>query len=286
MSLSTNGTRIVPLSVANKLSQPFADAVGEILEDKRETAIQNYAHIFGRPAYDPVVQRAARECFRQFGRYVTEIMHVQGWGTLNALDRLEVEGAENFTAAEAHGRGIVFVSGHFGATEIAAAMAVLRGYRITSVTEPIRPDWLMEYMIESRRRMGIELLPTGRSGVTLLRTLRRGGMAAFVVDANVDRPGAVPVTFFGRQTTFPDGPARLARLAGAPLVFGSAVRLPQGKYRAFVFPPLIPDRTASAEDDARRLTQEVATIYESLIRRYPDQWYAFREMWPRQHSGT
>ena len=281
LGLSREGTRIIPLSLANKLSMPIADLVGELVESKREIAIQNYAHVLGRPAYDPLVQRTARECFRQFGRYATEIIHVQGWGTENVLDRLEVVGAENFDAAEAHGRGIVFVSGHMGATEIAAAMAVLRGYRITSVTETIRPEWLMEYMIRSRERMGIELLSTGGSGITLLRTLRRGGMAAFVIDAGITRGGAVSVTFFGRETMFPDGPARIARLSGAPLVFGTAVRLPRGKYRAHVFPPLMPDRDADANDDALRLTQALATTYEVMVRRYPSQWYAFREMWPR-----
>lgn len=279
LGLSREGTRIVPLSLANTLSMPIADLVGELVESKREIAIQNYVHVLGRPAYDPLVQRTARECFRQFGRYVAEIIHVQGWGTENVLDRLEVEGAEHFDAAESHGRGIVFVSGHMGATEIAAAMAVLRGYRITSVTETIRPEWLMEYMVRSRERMGITLLPAGGSGVSLLRTLRRGGMAAFIIDANVGHGGAVPVTFFGRETLFPDGPARLARLAGAPLVFGSAVRLPRGKYRAHVFPPLLPDRDADADADAQRLTQSLATTFEGLVRRYPSQWYAFREMW-------
>jgi lauroyl/myristoyl acyltransferase len=285
LALSRNGSRIVPLSLATQLSLPFGDLFAGLLESKRETAVRNYAHVLGRAPDDQFVQRTTRECFRQFARYVAETIHVQGWGTQNVLDRLDVEGAEHFAEAEAYGRGVIFVSGHMGSTEVAAAMAVLRGYRITSAAEPMKPDWLMEYLVLSRRSMGIDLLPANRSGVALLRVLRRGGMAAFIIDAGIDRGGAVPVTFFGRETLFPDGPARLARLSGAPLVFGTAVRLPHGRYRAFVFPPLLPDREADPSADALRLTQSLATILEGLVRRYPAQWYAFREVWPQPRSS-
>ena len=285
LALSRNGARVIPLALASQLSLPFGDLFAGLLASKRETAVRNYAHVLGRPPVDPLVQRTARECFRQFARYVAEIIHVQGWGTQNVLDRLDVEGAEHLAEAEAHGRGVIFVSGHMGSTEVAAAMAILRGYRVTSVAETIKPDWLMEYLVLSRRRMGIDLLPANRSGVALLRALRRGGMAAFVIDAGIDRGGAVPVTFFGRETLFPDGPARLARLSGAPLVFGAAVRLPRGRYRAFVFPPVFPDRKADPNVDAQRLTQSLAGTLEGLVRRYPAQWYAFREVWPQPRSS-
>jgi KDO2-lipid IV(A) lauroyltransferase len=132
----------------------------------------------------------------------------------------------------------------------------------------------------SRQKMGITLQPAERSGVSLLRTLRQGGMAAFVVDAGIDRGGAVAVDFFGRPTLFPDGPARLSRLSGAPLVFGTCVRLPGGRFRAYVFPPVLPDRDADPTADAQRVTQEIALTFEGMVRRYPSQWYAFREMWP------
>jgi KDO2-lipid IV(A) lauroyltransferase len=158
-------------------------------------------------------------------------------------------------------------------------MAVLRGYKIATPVEDAIPAWLFEYLQLTREQMGITILPAGRSGVSLLRTLRRGGMAALVIDAGVERGGAVTVDFFGRPTRFPDGPARLARLSGAPLVFGACVRLPHGRYRAYVHPPLLSDREADAGEDAQRVTQELASMFEGLIRRHPAQWYAFREMW-------
>lgn len=280
MGLSRTGTRIIPLSFATTFAASIVEGLGAILDRNRHIAMQNFAHVLNRPIDDPLVARTARSCFRHFGRYAAEIIHVQGWGTDNVMDRLEVVGGEHFDAAEAEGHGLIFVTGHMGATEVGAAMALLRGYRITSVTERIKPDWLHEYMYTSRERMGITLLPAGGAGISLLRTLRRGGMVAFVVDAGIERGGAVPVTFFGRQTLFPEGPARLARLSGAPLVFGTTVRLPGNRYRAYVHPPLIPERDRDADTDVRDLTQRLATMFEGVVRRHPAQWYAFREMWP------
>jgi KDO2-lipid IV(A) lauroyltransferase len=134
--------------------------------------------------------------------------------------------------------------------------------------------------------MGITLLPVHGSGIRLLRVLRRREMVAFVVDAGLGRGGGADVTFFGRPTVFPAGPARLARLSGAPLVFGAAVRKPGGRFAALISPPLYSDRSLDADEDARRLTQAIAGIFEGHVRRHPSQWYAFRDMWPESTHAT
>jgi KDO2-lipid IV(A) lauroyltransferase len=273
------------LSFANAFAAPIGELVGKAWTSKFEIARRNYAQVLGLPVDHPKVTKTARECFRHFGLYAAETIAVQGWGADEVKELLEVEGEEHFAEADALGRGVIFVSGHMGATEVAAAMAVVRGYSIvTPVEEGGIPAWLFEYLELSRRQMGITLLPAERSGVSLLRTLRQGGMAAFVIDAGIDRGGSVTVEFCGRPTVFPDGPARLGRLSAAPLVFATCVRLPGGHYRAHVFPPVLPDRRAEAAEDARRVTQEVARSFEDMVQRYPSQWYAFREMWPDQVS--
>ena len=207
------------------------------------------------------------------------MLHVQGWDTRTVLERIEIEGEEHFEEAEALGKGVIFVSAHMGSAEVVAAVAVLRGYKITAVTERLRPDFVMDWAIACRAAMGIRLLPVERAGISLLRSLRRKEMVAFVIDAGIERGSGVPTTFFGRETVFPDGPARLARLSGAPIVFAVAARLPGGRFRAHIEPPMCFDGSRSPEGDARCLTQ-LASAFERYVRRYPGQWYAFREMWP------
>jgi lauroyl/myristoyl acyltransferase len=271
---------LVPFGLARRVALPFGDFAYVLWKRPRETALRNYAYVLGRGSDDPMVARVVRGCFRHFALYIAEMLHVQGWDARTVLERLEIEGEENFDEAEDREKGVIFVSAHMGSAEIAASVAVLRGYRITAVTERLQPQFVMDWAVACRAALGIRLIPVERAGISLLRALRRKEIVAFVVDAGVERGGGVPVTFFGRETMFPDGPARLARLSGAPIVLAVAARLPGGRFRAHIESPMLSDRSLSSEEDARCLTQRLASAFERYVRRYPGQWYAFREMWP------
>ena len=59
--------------------------------------------------------------------------------------------------------------------------------------------------------------PTPAGVRRVIRALRRGEIAGFVTDYDFFQNG-VPVTFFGRETTLPPGPIRIARDTGALVV--------------------------------------------------------------------
>jgi len=271
---------LVPFGLAYRLALPWGDFAYGIWTSKRETARRNYARILGRSVNDPLVNRLGRACFRHFALYIAEMIHVQGWDNQTVLDRLQIEGDEHFDEAESYGRGIIFTSAHMGSPEVAASLVILRGYRITSVAERFGPQFAMDWAVACRARMGITLLPAAGSAIKLVRALRRRQMVAFVVDVGVDKGGGVPVTFFGHRTVFPVGPARLARISGAPIVFGLAVRRPGGRFLAHICPPILSNRELDPDEDARQVTQRIADLFEGFVRRYPAQWYVFREMWP------
>lgn len=282
--LNRSAAPLIPFGLARAVALPCGDLAYALWKRPRLAALRNYAHVLGRTTDDPIVERAARACFRHFALYIAEMVHVQGWDSNTVLARLEIEGVENFDEVERLGRGIIFVSVHMGSAEIAAAVAVLRGYNITALTQRVRPQFVMNWAVACRERMGITLLPVERAGIRLLRSLRRKEMVAFVIDAGVERGGGIPVTYFSRETVFPEGPARLARLSGAPIVFAIAARLPGGRFRVHVERPVRSDRDLEAPEDARCLTQRLAAMFERYVRRYPGQWYAFREMWPESSA--
>jgi KDO2-lipid IV(A) lauroyltransferase len=271
--------RVMPLSLAYYISLPIADLCYWLWASKREGALRNYARMLGSSTDDERVQRLARSAFRNFGKYVVELLHVQGWSP-GQFQRVTIQGDEHFDEALRHGKGVIFTSAHMGSIEVGSALVMLKGFRITSLMEQLRPKVMMDWIVTCRAKMGVSLLPTAGTGRQLLRALRRREMVALIVDVGYKDKGGVPVSFLGHPTYFPAGPARLARISGAPIVFGVAVRQPGNRFIAYGSPPIFSDRTKDAEQDIRDVTQEMVDIFESFVRRYPDQWYVFRDMWP------
>lgn len=281
-TLNRGLAQLVPLSFGYWLSVPIADIFHLTWRSKREAARRNHARLLGRPPDDPLVEEMAHRTFRHFGRYIVELLSVQGWSLDVMRERIDIEGDEHFDEARAYGKGVIFTSAHMGAIEVAGALALVKGFKITTVAERLEPKMLRDWVTTCRAKMGIELLPSVRSGMKLVRCLRRGEMVALVVDIGVSAGDGLRVPFFGQETVFPAGPARLARLSGAPIVFGWAARKPGGRYLAHVSPPILSNRELDAEEDALEITRRIVAEFEQAVRRYPTQWYVFRDMWPEE----
>ncbi len=279
-TLNRGLSQLVPLSFGYWLSVPISDIFHRLWRSKREAATRNHARMLGRPPDDPLTQHMAHRTFRHFGRYITELVSVQGWSLDIMREHIDIEGDEHFDEARAFGKGVIFTSAHMGSIEVASTLALVKGFKITSVAERLEPKMLRDWVTTCRAKMGIELLPATRSGMKLVRRLRRGEMVALVVDIGVTGGDGLRVSFFDRETVFPAGPARLARLSGAPIVFGWAARKPGDRYLAHVSAPILSNRELEAEEDALEITRRIVRQFESAVRRFPAQWYVFRDMWP------
>lgn len=286
--------RQVPTTLSYPVGIVIADIFYYLWHSKREAANRNYARVLGLTPEDQQVQRTTRRAFRNFGKNIVELLHVQGMELEKVRDLIHVEGAEHWWQAAKLGRGIIFASAHFGGMDMASALPLLYGYEMIAIAETQKPKLLMDWLMVCRARAGITLLTTKNSALTLLRALRRGQTVALVIDVGVangnNRRSAqvsgVPVTFCGHDTIFPAGPAWLARWSGAPVVFGVAVRTPENRFQAHVLPPILAERTDDADRDVQVITQKLVSNLEHFVRRYPDQWYIFRDMWLQDSPAT
>jgi KDO2-lipid IV(A) lauroyltransferase len=250
---------------------------------KRKIAKHNLSVVLGRDQGDPEVSRVARRSFRNFAKYLTEIMRFPSLHP-HDLERMVVIDPRSFgnlRAAREHGKGLIFVSMHFGNFEFGGAR-IAQEIPLTVVADELENQRLMDFLITNREHKNVVILPPEGSAKRVLAALRRNEMVGFMMDLGprAQELDNVQAEFFGRSTAFPTIAAALARVSGAPIVVATVKRERDNSFRGVALPPMFVTRTKLAASDLETATQAIVKALEGLLRPDPDQWYIFRPMWP------
>jgi len=183
-----------------------------------------------------------------------------------AAGRLVVEcrGWDCIEAARRQGQSIIFLSPHMGCFEIAARY-VATHFPLTVMYRPQRAQWLNSLMESGRTNKQIELAPTNFKGVRMLaKALRRSESVGLLPDHAPGIGEGVWANFFGQPAFTMTLPRKLQRASGAALMMTFGERLPQGKGFRLHF-----EQLSTREFDEEKLNLAI----ESLVRRYPEQYY-------------
>lgn len=223
----------------------------------------------------------AKEVFRSYGRYWAESFWVRPRRIPRLKRNLTVDGVENLRAAVAGNRGVVVVLPHLGNWEVAALVAHDLELPVVAVAENLANPRITEWFTAQRAMFGIEIVLTGKGGVTrrLLECLDEGKAVCLLADRDLTGRG-IEVEFFGERTTLPGGPVALARRTGLA-VLPAAIYFEDGpRHHAVIGPPIEFPPDAELADRA----QVVARQLEGLIRRDPGQWHLVQPNWPSDRA--
>jgi KDO2-lipid IV(A) lauroyltransferase len=182
------------------------------------------------------------------------------------------EGTHHIEAAQAAGRGIVFLTPHLGSFEITAqAYAQRFGQSIHPVTVLFRPPrkaWLTELVTNARQRPGLHTAPTSLAGVKqMIKALKKSECVGLLPDQVPPAGQGIWSPFFGRQAYTMTLAVRMALQTGAVVLLIWGERLSWGRgYRVQVsaLPELAPDLEGAV--------QQVNAAMEGLIRTCPSQY--------------
>jgi KDO2-lipid IV(A) lauroyltransferase len=266
--------RAVPLRVAYTAAALCGAATFYAWRGGRRRCIANMRHVVG----DARAATIARRSFGNYAVYLIDFLRFSGMTVEEVRERVAFD---KWTELDRHrsGNGAVFVTMHFGNWDLGAAAVADYGIPISVVADTFQEPRLNELVLGARRHLGMDILAAERLGPSVLRALRRNDVVALLIDVP-PQSGSVEVEFFGGTIAVPDGMARIALRAGAPIV---AVTMPRehprssrvrGDIESVPFAP-----TGDAERDVRALTQATMRVLEAMVRRNPEQWYVFRSLW-------
>lgn len=253
---------------------------------KRRVTIANMAQILGTTTRDPKARHLARISWRNFGRYVSDFVYMPNTTRDALLARIrDITPPPNAFArideARARGKGLIVVSTHFGAYDI-AAVAVASHCPVHVIVESLDNPRMDAMWQEQRRELGLEVLHIEKTPRQILRVLQQNGVVAVAVDRPLPVGEGVPITFFGRECWVPGGIAQIALKSGAAILPGYCIYDEQysSTYYLGAGPIIYPEVTGDKRADTNALAQRMFTALEAQIRERPDQWAMFRAFWP------
>jgi lauroyl/myristoyl acyltransferase len=269
--------RFVPVNVAYRLVSWITPVVLQVFARAYvRRATDNMRQVLGPHADPREATRLTRLAFANYARYMVDLVRMPHLKTRELIDNIKVDGWEHVDAAYQVGKGVVFATGHIGNWDMAGAAFAARGRPVSALVETLQPARWNERVQRTRTAAGVKAIPIENGPREMLAALRKQEGLAVLVDRPVATDG-VPVTFFGKITRVPAGAATLALRTGSPVVPAVLVRDPRGQgYVAHIGPPIVGARG----DDASQVMQRIMSWLEGIIRRYPDQWFMFRQMWP------
>ncbi|MEA2637963.1 MAG: phosphatidylinositol dimannoside acyltransferase [Chloroflexota bacterium] len=227
---------------------------------------------------DPTLdRRAARRralgSFRNYARTSVDFVWQYGLPAHQMHKHFRAYGLEHAHRAIEECGGGVFALAHFGSWDVAAGCGLASGLRITTVMAPVGPDLVTRIAAWARRRQDMEVLPSSNAARGLIRAVRRGRFAAILSDIP-DRGETVLVDFCGGRVAFSTAASWLGRVAGVPVLPVECWRI-GGLYRLVIHAPVLID----PGDTDMVVMQRVATGLEAAVRRAPEWWYPFGEVY-------
>ena len=270
---------LLPLWVIRQLGQGLGTLACVCLRRERARTWEHLEQAFGQHHGAAERRRIASRVFQHLGMNGLEWLASPKF-TAAMLQRLiRVHGMEHVQQAITDGKGLIFLSAHFGNWELLAAYFGSLGLRGGVVARRLRYPEYEDWLIAMRRAHGVETFLRDASFKELVRRLKAGECIGLMPDQDVDSIDGIFVDFFGRPAYTPTGPAALALLTGAALLPSYIVRGAHGRCDIYVEPPVVVRSTGDRDRDVREITQGWSRITERYIRTYPDQWVWMHRRW-------
>ena len=218
------------------------------------------------------VAALTRDVLDNVGRTLAELYSPQEFKANVADSALLGEGLTQILAAQAQGRGVILVSGHFGNHDIARAVLASRGMAVAALYRPQRNPYFDRHFAATIRAISEPLFARGRRGLAELVThLKKGGVLGMLIDQHIHHGAAL--TFLGHRALTALSAADLALKYDCLLVPVYGIRHADGLHFDLLVEPAIPHGTAAA------MTQALNNSLERQVRAHPGQWFWVHRRW-------
>lgn len=247
---------------------------------QRKIARESLSIAFGGKKSPGEIKKIARQCFYYLAKNVLEFMVLIENPHL-IKDKVRFEGKEHLDACLAKGNGVILLTAHFGNFPLMMVALGQQGYRVSGIMRRMRDERAEKLFSRRRKEIGINAIHAQPRKVCVensLKVLRNNEVLVIQLDQNFGT-GGVFVDFFGQKAATATGPVVLARRTKAAILPCFVVHGSDNKYRIIFEPEYKLKEAASHEETLLVSIQELTSMIESYVRKYPAEWGWIHRRW-------
>jgi Kdo2-lipid IVA lauroyltransferase/acyltransferase len=275
--------RAMPIETASRRGAAWLAAIGPRLPHHR-IILTNLRFAF--PDLSEKARLAiARDAWANLGAFAAEFPHMASVRIDGDDPRLVIVNRKRLDEMAEAKTGGVLIGGHFANFESIGASLSQTGLPIQITYRPANNAFVDDAVQAMRRAYGTRYLqPKSTSGgMHLMRALKKGEMIGIMNDQKNNEGMSVP--FFGVPAMTFDGPTRLARRFGCPLVPIATRRTGTARYEITVFDDIALDTDPDEEKATFNTIVAINRFIEDRIRENPADWFWVHRRWPKGEYG-
>jgi KDO2-lipid IV(A) lauroyltransferase len=276
---------LLPESIALWVGRQMGNAAYYLDWEHRNVALQNLHIAFGGEKSQKEMRSIAKRSLQNVGMVVMEFFRIPGMDQETYERKVSVDGLEEALKLLEKKKGGLLLIGHFGNWELMGFMAKVIGHPILAIAKPLRQKRINQWVIEIRKKAGLEIIPPDDGRRKVLTALSQNKLVAILVDQRAKRSRGVWVDFFGKRAPTATGLAFLALRTGAPVVPAFMIRNGFRNHRLLVQKPVELVTTGDLQRDVEINTQRFTHVLESMVRQYPEHWLWIHRRWERKRDS-
>jgi Kdo2-lipid IVA lauroyltransferase/acyltransferase len=275
----------MPRRIAYPTAKTLARLGFHLARRQRRAGLRNLQMAFPELSRN-ALEEILRGSFENLGRLLVEFTHMPELNKGNICRFVVHDGLENYVEGLRRGRGVIFMTAHFGAWELSSFAHAVYGYPLRFVVRPIDNPRVERLISTYRTRSGNIPIERRSAARDILKALRQNEAVGILFDQNTTRSEGIFAEFFGIPAATTPALALFALRTGAAVVPGFLIwDTSLGKHRLRLDPPVQLIDTGNLDHDVLENTKIFNKILEGYIRAYPDQWLWIHRRWKTRPQG-
>lgn len=250
---------------------------------KRNRVIQqNLAFAFDNTLSEIQKQEIEKYCYRNLALNLLQTMENRRNTPEELASHVTFINRDKVDAILAQGKGIIFVSAHFGNWELGGAALSSLVTPVSSIYKGFNRKEFDPYLFEARAHHRMELAEKNGALKHMAKTLKKNGSVLLMIDQASNIKYGVQANFFSHMTYHSSTAAHLASKFNVPIV-GVYITTEDEEHYTIAFEDPINVEGINEETILEATTKQVNAM-ERVIKEHPKLWFWCHKRWKGEYK--